>query len=850
MATVSGQNKNKVQVSNNQARYYSEEAQKYAQQAGSYATSAGTSATLCANWAGSVQATYTEAVSVITSTTSAGLTTIEGATTAGLGSIGTATTNGVGSVNSAKTEALTTIQGAKTSGTSAISAATTAGLGSITTAGTSATSSVQAVGTSVVSATTSATEAIKTSVVNATTTAVSGLTSAAVGSVNSASTNALNSISSAKTSAVNTINTLKTEATNTINSLKTQAVTTIQTLTTQGTTTINNAKTDALNTINAAKTSAIATISANVATTSANVDKSHIWAEGTDAQVQALGGTHSAKEWCLYNSTVNQNDVRALESGLNQGEVYTSGDSDSIDSRLAEIKQIAHSTFDISKFTVVGSPNITKDGVASGFSYTPSNYIHCFNYNSLLNRSWHLETNFVKRTDVNNCLLQGFAYWVTQGGLQCWNGSIVDFSAIIGADDDKTAEGTKCSVNISSYVDGTRLYVYLDYNHIDGVYTLGVSDNKLDWITASYAPETTNKQITSIINSTSSSMFLIGRLSNSQQSSSIDLKQFSITVDGVEVFSGNRTGIDTIKPDNYTVIGTPTISADGVASGFSADDYLTITNYLKNMTDYELGIKFTVGSITTNNYLFADGDATTYGFAMYVSNQGKLFIRVGSNSTANNLGVMNLGDEIELNIKVNNSTGTINWLRNGVTQTTVSMDMTGYSVFTGDILYIGKRSSGNQWRGSIDLNAFRLYVDGNLVYQPCLKIPYTESKTGSKIVNSIYRDRVNDMANQFGYANYYTLSDTDFTLPQVELYGLIGQRTLRDSYRNGINYWELYSNRDLEQGGSCTSGVEVTFARPFADTNYVLSVPYSAKSATAFTPTQTGDWIAKGKGIL
>jgi hypothetical protein len=106
------------------------------------------------------------------------------------------------------------------------------------------------------------------------------------------------------------------------------------------------------------------------------------------------------------------------------------------------------------------------------------------------------------------------------------------------------------------------------------------------------------------------------------------------------------------------------------------------------------------------------------------------------------------------------------------------------------------------------------------------------------------------MAEQFGYANYYTLSDTDFTLPQVELYGLIGQRTLRDSYRNGINYWELYSNRDLEQGGSCTSGVEVTFARPFADTNYVLSVPYSAKSVTAFTPTQTGDWIAKGKGLL
>ena len=107
------------------------------------------------------------------------------------------------------------------------------------------------------------------------------------------------------------------------------------------------------------------------------------------------------------------------------------------------------------------------------------------------------------------------------------------------------------------------------------------------------------------------------------------------------------------------------------------------------------------------------------------------------------------------------------------------------------------------------------------------------------------------MAEQFGYAPYYTLlENTNFTLPQVELYGLIGQKTLRYSYENGINKVELYSNRDLTQQGSCTSGVEVTFMRPFADTNYILTVPYSAKSATAFTPTQTGDWKAEGKGWL
>ena len=151
--------------------------------------------------------------------------------------------------------------------------------------------------------------------------------------------------------------------------------------------------------------------------------------------------------------------------------------------------------------------------------------------------------------------------------------------------------------------------------------------------------------------------------------------------------------------------------------------------------------------------------------------------------------------------------------------------------------------------GSIDLNSFKIYVDGSLVYQPCLKIPYTQSKTGSKIVDSIYRNRVSDMYSQFGYANYYTLSDTDYTLPQGEIYGNI-QQTLRNTKQNGIAKNYLYSDRMQIQTGSCTSGTEVTLPVPFADANYALTVPYSAKTASKFTPTQTGDWIAIGLGVL
>jgi len=76
---------------------------------------------------------------------------------------------------------------------------------------------------------------------------------------------------------------------------------------------------------------------------------------------------------------------------------------------------------------------------------------------------------------------------------------------------------------------------------------------------------------------------------------------------------------------------------------------------------------------------------------------------------------------------------------------------------------------------SLDLNSVKFYIDGDLVYRPCLKIPYTESKTGAKVVQAAYRDRVEDVYEQFGTGNYYTIDEQNenFTLPYPDLYGLI-----------------------------------------------------------------------------
>lgn len=68
----------------------------------------------------------------------------------------------------------------------------------------------------------------------------------------------------------------------------------------EATTSATNAAQSATNAANSA------TDSANSATASANsANNSHIWAEGTDAQVQALGGVHSSKVWAEQSTNAN-----------------------------------------------------------------------------------------------------------------------------------------------------------------------------------------------------------------------------------------------------------------------------------------------------------------------------------------------------------------------------------------------------------------------------------------------------------------------------------------------------------------------------------------------------------------
>ena len=100
-----------------------------------------------------------------------------------------------------------------------------------------------------------------------------------------------------------------------------------------------------------------------------------------------------------------------------------------------------------------------------------------------------------------------------------------------------------------------------------------------------------------------------------------------------------------------------------------------------------------------------------------------------------------------------------------------------------------------------------------------MKILYTQSKAGSKIVDVAYRDRVQDLYEQFSYTHYYTLCDTDYTLATCK-----GS----DVVESGDNYKQT-ADLTLKQWGSATSGQTVNLL-PYKDTNFAVTLANGNKT--------------------
>lgn len=497
-------------------------------------------------------------------------------------------------------------------------------------------------------------------------------------------------------------------------------------------------------------------------------------------------------------------------------------------------------SFDISKFTIVGNPAITEDGILSYSDKT--NYLTFNNSNS--SEDW--EISFVLKPNYTRAASYNATFSRSTTGLQFYN--------------QKNDHKWHLEYN------GSTQIISIELNENYYKITLQNKNGNFTMITTNLDTGASNTKTSTYTENpiTLDGLLRIGltQSSNYGFDGKLDLKQFSIMVDGEEVFNGHEERIDTIKADNYTVVGSPVISEDGIASGFSEGNYLTQNLSISNATDFELisPVFYNILSSSRETVIMMPntGALTHLSLWSYANDTNATMVINQDNN----------GTRIELVRKAFTMTPDVGYqvkwvLKNGLwdiyyrtTENAEWIRLTTTSVAAIDTvtinnLYIGKDSiTHNAWcKGTIDLNSFKIYVDGNLVYQPCLKIPYTYSEDGTKVVDIGYIDRVEDCYNQFGTGNYFILDEYN-NMFQMPLDTVDGYTRTLYNYRKGKTSYSYNTDLECNYSDTCVSGTRYNFLKPFADSNYTLTVPTSSKDATGFTPTSTVDFMAKGRITL
>lgn len=454
--------------------------------------------------------------------------------------------------------------------------------------------------------------------------------------------------------------------------------------------------------------------------------------------------------------------------------IYLSGLVDKVNDEegYGRVKELKESDFDLSKFTVVGSPLITDDGIASGFD--SAKYL---NTGYILNPEgdWSARVKFrTGESMVNQHIVAASPN--EYSGLVIQLRKFSDTNTIIRISVGNGSDGYAFEAFSSNIIDKINTDFDVEVNYLSGVYSFIVNGVTVNTLTSSDKMVSTGETI-------------IGKSPqwNEPFLGSIDLKQFSIAVDGKEIFSGNPTALDTIKANNCTVLGSPTITDDGIFKANATGDYLQKTGFTSEIKkELRCDGRFYYSTKTSNigNVInLANGSLISWN----INSDGLVTLSDNTNTSTVQIEIpLKDGDIFDTEIIYNASTITLNVCLNEGVNYTTSIASKGLTTFNTWRL----SQNENYWGGTIDLNTIHVYIDGNLVYQPCLKIPYTKAKTGSKIVDAAYKLRVEDCYNQYGAGSYYLFSSAteQFALPMPDIYGLIENLKLNITAIEGADW--------------------------------------------------------------
>ncbi len=381
-----------------------------------------------------------------------------------------------------------------------------------------------------------------------------------------------------------------------------------------------------------------------------------------------------------------------------------------------ELKEV----FDINKFTVVGTPTLTDDGIASGFS--DSNYLtKSLSIAENANFSFILP---VKITDTTNNL-QGIynvegsnvIFQIRKEGTGIF---VSGFDSVVG----------NFAFSIPNFVKNQKYFIRVIKN--GNSLTLGYSTKLRNWSDSSF--DLTGHTIPAI------TTFNIGVANPSWNSISgdLDLNNIQVYVDGVEVFKGTKTVIAKIpparveggklevksvyNPDAFTIVGSPTITDDGIASGFSANNYIGISSSFLSADTWKIKCPIS-HTQTVLAGLIVSVQVACFQVNYSPSNK-RFYYSFSSNNSSWDIGNSNF---VATNLDITKDatfvlefTGTaykLDVIQNGISVGSVTItSSTKLYQTTNNIIFGQARGLNAPTDGTVDLKQIEVWADGEEVF--------------------------------------------------------------------------------------------------------------------------------------
>lgn len=337
---------------------------------------------------------------------------------------------------------------------------------------------------------------------------------------------------------------------------------------------------------------------------------------------------------------------------------------------------------------------------------------------------------------------------------------------------------------IPEWDEGTTYFANISFCQINGIVYQSLTNNNIG---NNPANDTTNWSVWKPLEGTYANIDLLNLsapgLDKLNQSKALETGKVSSDAD---VYADiQKYAHSTFDKSKFEVVGSPVITEDGVASGFSSGNYLgNITINASSGNEFIFNIKYTHKHQSETQGLLA-AHSTTVNVFMYcvVGSSDKVVSAINNLGYASSNTTLVDGQTYNIQYKTNFKDYYKVYI-NGTLEISRTIESQNVTI---DFVSLGRTLATQYNTGTFDLKHFSITADGVPVFNGNktgtdtfgeIEIPYTLSKTGSKIVDAAYRDRVQDVYEQYGTAMYYTIDEENrnFTLPMGEIYGMIEKK--------------------------------------------------------------------------